>query len=143
MMQATSRAEVTLEWADGEYLFALKGKQIEELQVCCKAGFGAVYRRTMEGNWFFSDIYHTIRLALIGGGLGAIEAKRMCDNYVDGVVLASGPNSPLIVAQSILGASVMGLKPKTEKPTPLSMMAGSTSGITEQLSSTMASILAR
>ena len=35
-MYLTSKAEVTLEWADGEYPFALKGKQIEELQARVK-----------------------------------------------------------------------------------------------------------
>ena len=76
-MFETRRAEITLEWADGEYLFALKAKQIEEIQSLCKAGFGSVYQRVMKGEWHFGDIYHVIRMALIGGGMGAVEAKRM------------------------------------------------------------------
>lgn len=105
----TVRAEVVLEWADGEYLFALKGKQIEELQAVAKAGFGSIYQRVMEGNWFRGDLYHTIRLGLIGGGMGAVESKRLCDTYVEGVPLGNGPNSPLTVAQVILGAAMMGV----------------------------------
>lgn len=33
-------AEVVLEWGDGQYLFSLKGKQIEELETLQKAGIG-------------------------------------------------------------------------------------------------------
>lgn len=126
-MFVTSKAEVTLEWADGEYLFALKGKQIEELQAVCKCGFGGIYRRIMAGDWYYGDVYHTIRLALIGGGMGAVEANRKCEMYVDGVALAAGPNNPLFVAQAILGASVMGVPSKSGKPNPKPMMAGSIS----------------
>lgn len=129
-MFETSRAEATLEWADGEYSFALKGKQIEELQVLSKTGFGAIYRRVMAGDWHYEDIYHTIRLGLMGGGMGAVEAKRMCDLYVDGVSLAAGPNSPLIVAQALLGISVMGVPARSGKPKPEAMLARSISGTT-------------
>jgi hypothetical protein len=117
----TRRSEVTLEWADGEYLFALRGKEIEELQAVCKAGFGTVYQRVMQGNWYIADIHNTIRLGLIGGGMGAIEAKRLCENYAVGLPLSAGPNSPLLVAQAILGATMMGvdeIKSKKTPPTP-------------------------
>ena len=129
-MYLTSKAEVTLEWADGEYPFALKGKQIEELQAICKHGFGAIYGRVMRGEWYYADLFHTVRLGLIGGGMGAVEANRMCMAYVDGVPLAAGPNSPLIVAQAILGASVMGVASREGKPKPEATAATSTSGIT-------------
>ncbi|MFC6487367.1 GTA-gp10 family protein [Nitratireductor sp. GCM10026969] len=104
------KAEITLEWADGEYLFALKGAQIEELEaVCGKVGFGAIYQRVMNGSWFWSDLYHVIRLGLIGGGLGAVEAKRLTETYIQ-QPLGSGPNCPFSVASSVLGAVMFGFE---------------------------------
>ena len=109
------KAQVTLEWGDGEYLFALRGKEIEELeQVCGKIGFGAIFQRVSLGVWFWGDLYHTIRLGLIGGGMGPIEAKRLTDMYIGkdrpSVPMVSGPNSPETVAQAILKAVMHGLE---------------------------------
>lgn len=114
MAEGNLKAEIVLEWADGEYLFALKGKQIEELEhVCGKVGFGAIFQRISMGVWFWGDLYHTIRLGLMGGGLGAVEAKRLTDMYVGqdrlATPLAAGPNSPEQVALAIVGAAMTGV----------------------------------
>lgn len=131
----TRKAEIALEWADGEYLFALKAKQIEELQAVCKAGFGTIYKRVMDGNWYYEDIHNTIRLGLIGGGMGAVEAKRITTMYTEGVPLLHGPNSPLLVAQSIMGASIMGISTLPPGETrPETKMASSTSATTGRAS---------
>lgn len=109
------KAEVILEWADGEYLFALKGKEIEELQqICGKVGFGAIFQRVSLGQWFWGDLYHTIRLGLIGGGMGAVEAKRLTDMYISqekpSAPLIRGPNSPETVAIAVLRAVMHGFE---------------------------------
>lgn len=116
-MVGNLKAEVVLEWGDGERLFALKGAQIEELQVVCgKIGFGAIYQRVMLSQWFWGDLYHTVRLGLIGGGLGSVEAKRLTDFYLGNeagenrVPLGAGPNNPLSVAQAILNATMVGME---------------------------------
>lgn len=114
---------VELEWADGEYSFALLVPQIEELEgisanpVTGKngIGFGAIWTRVMDGGWYVSDLRNTIRLGLIGGGMGAVEANRLCRTYVDGVPVhgpigSMTPDSPLAVAQSILLAAVAGIE---------------------------------
>lgn len=113
-MAGNLKAEVVLEWADGEYLFALKGNEIEELEnVCGKIGFGAIYQRVSLGVWFWADLYHTVRLGLIGGGMGAVEAKRLTDTYIGrdkpGVPLVSGPNNPETVARAVLDAAMHGV----------------------------------
>lgn len=79
-------ATLVLEWADGEYPFALMPQQIEELQRVCgkngeEIGFGAIYQRVMFGVWFHQDLQHTIRLGLIGGGMGPVDANRLMRAY--------------------------------------------------------------
>ena len=125
----TVRAEVTLEFADGEFLFALRARQIEELQAVCKAGFATICKRVDSDDWEYGDLYHTIRLGLIGGGMGAVEAKRKCDAYVDGAPLAWGPNSPLLIAKSILGAVLMGV-PESAGGKPMPGETPATTGST-------------
>lgn len=117
------KAEVILEWGGGEHVFALKGAQIEELeQVCGKVGFGAIFQRVMLGVWFWGDIYHTVRLGLIGGGMGAVEAKRLTDAYIGkdkpGIPLAHGPNNPEGIARAVLGAVMHGFEDLPEGEAP-------------------------
>lgn len=150
----TLKAEVILEWGDGEYLFALKGAQIEELQrVCGDVGFGLIFQRVSLGQFFYGDIKHTIRLGLIGGGMGAVEAMRLVNAYmgpVEPLPLVSGPNNPLQLAKAILGAAMVGLetldKPKEGAPDLGESLAGSdpasgTSPLSEPGSSDPASTL--
>lgn len=115
------KSEIILEWGDGEFLFALKGTQIEELEnICGKVGFAAIYQRIQLGMWKWGDLYHVIRLGLIGGGMGAVEAKRKVDMYIN-VPLAAGPNNPESVAKAVLGAVFMGFE---DIPTPGENQAG-------------------
>lgn len=116
----SSSARVVLEWADGEYPFALLGREIEELESVSrnpatgKNGIGvcAVWRRLMSGDWYWSDVVNVVRLGLIGGGMGAVEAKRLVDFYVGEVPISSmapNPNSPLSVAQAVMAAAMVGV----------------------------------
>ncbi|WP_022697928.1 gene transfer agent family protein [Euryhalocaulis caribicus] len=107
-------SEVTLQFGDsGEkgHLFKLDIKRIEELQRNCGAGIGEIGRRVMGGQFHIKDIYETIRLGLIGGGIPPTEAKTIVDQYVDGCVLAreGDPSAPLTVANVILMAVFYGL----------------------------------
>lgn len=130
----TRATHVEMEWGDGEYTFTLKMPQIEELEAVCanpttgKAGIGlgAIWVRVMDGGWYASDLRHIIRLGLIGGGVGAVEANRLCKTYVDAVPLHGpvtnmDPNSPLAVAQAILIAAIAGMENEDagkKTPTP-------------------------
>lgn len=131
-----AKPEVVLEWANGEYLFALRLEQIEALESECRnphtgkngVGIAAIWMRLTSGTWYVSDITNTIRLGLIGGGMGAVEAMRLVNNYVSTVPLSSikndrGPNSPLVVAQAILASAMVGVvgdDPGKEQETPKS-----------------------
>lgn len=104
---ANLAAEVTLEWADSEYLFALKGAQIEELEKICDEGIGRICARVFSRvDYSYKHVRDTIRLGLIGGGMPAVEAARLVRAYVDGVPIdaIADPSSPLKTASAILKA---------------------------------------
>jgi len=86
---ANLAAEVTLEWADSEYLFALKAKQIEELEHICGEGIGRICMRVFNKvDYSYKHLRETIRLGLIGGGTDAVTAKRLVETYVDGAPIS-------------------------------------------------------
>jgi hypothetical protein len=117
--QPNIAAEVELAWADGTYLFALKLKQIEELQRLCNAGLGEIAQRLLvERRWRVSDVVETIRLGLVGGGLPAVRARELVDTYVDGRPLADprDPANPLATAQAIIMAAYFGVAEAAEEP---------------------------
>lgn len=117
------KPEVTLEWADGEYLFALRAAQVEELEAICVnhvnpegvgVGISTIYSRVMNGGWYASDLYNIIRLSLIGGGTKPLEAKRLVEMYAKEVPLLGNyqkaePDSPLTVAQAVLVSLMAGM----------------------------------
>lgn len=125
---------IDLEFADGEYRFALGLEQIDELQLkCADSGIGEIYGRIIEGavrgpdgtivlqpmsaGFRAEDLFETIRLGLIGGGSGEVDeqsikvdprlARRLMKNYVY--------NRPMIeawqIAASIMLAVVSGYSP--------------------------------
>lgn len=127
-MQST----IDLEFADGEYTFALPLPQINELQTKCGIGIGGLYARVIKGHvliqgelyqdpahaeFFVQDIVETLRQGLIGGGKGMVDgaevqvsaavANRLIQNYV-----AGHPLKPFwAIAASVLTACVMGYDP--------------------------------
>ena len=110
-------AEITLRFGDSApegYLFALKGKQIEELQKKCgsngeEAPIGTIGRRIMSGDWSFQDIFHTLRLALIGGGMPPTSADEVVRNYILPLAAEDDPSSPVAVAQGVMQAIFFGM----------------------------------
>lgn len=116
-----TRAEISLQWADGSYTFALKCKQLEELERTCGAPFSTVGNRVLSMEPAIKDITETIRLGLIGGGLDPVKAKSLIDTYVDGHFLfgvqglddplnaVENPSAPAWIARAIWGAVYYGV----------------------------------
>lgn len=77
-----SLCRIEMEWADGTYPFCLPLAQIEELQTLCDAGPAVISGRLESATWRTGDIYHTLRLGLIGGGMEPVRALRLCKLYV-------------------------------------------------------------
>ena len=102
-------AEVTLEWADGEYLFALKYKQIKELERICDAGIGVILARIATGQFGADEILETLRLGLIGGGMDAVAAKNKVEVYSFPLSKDGDPHSNMKTAHKVVEAVMFGL----------------------------------
>lgn len=96
--------------------FAFNLNEIEELQRIVQpgqsVGIGLIIGRVMDNEFYIQDIYHTIRLGLIGGGECApTRAQELVDTYVIGKPLSppDDPSAPLAVAKVILGNIMFGV----------------------------------
>lgn len=104
-------ALVNVAWADGDYDFRLRVKELEELQEITNCGPHFLFRRVSSGDWWVRDLRETIRLGLIGGGMEAVKAKTLVERYFD-----PGPYlQHVATVQAILGACIAGA-PDGEKP---------------------------
>lgn len=123
-------AEITLAWPDGERLYALKLKQIEEIQRQCGAGLGAIAKRLFNRDFYFADIYELIRLGMIGGGEAPARAKELVDTYVDGQPMADprAVLSPLVVAELIMKAAYFGVEDEASDEEDVPGKAGAAAG---------------
>lgn len=116
--------KVTTMFGGEERTFAFNLNEIEELQrLCGDTGLGKIIKRVMESDFYFGDVYHTIRLGLIGGGeMAPTRAKELCDTYIVGKPLSppDDPSSPMSVARVILGNVMWGVaedkEPKKDQP---------------------------
>lgn len=77
-----SRCSIDLDWADSTYTFALPLAQLEELQTICDAGPVVIAQRLEHSLWTSKEVYHTLRLGLIGGGMKPVDALNKTRLYV-------------------------------------------------------------
>ena len=68
---------IRLQWIGGEHDFALDIGQMRALQTACDAGPEQILRRMTAGHWRVNDLFDTIRLGLIGGGMAEKEASAL------------------------------------------------------------------
>lgn len=97
-------ASLTLDWADGTFVFRLAWGELEKLQEACDAGPYVVLGRLVDGSWKIGDIGNVIRLGLIGGGMPPVEALKKVRSYVED----RPPMENLMFAQAIMSAAVVG-----------------------------------
>ncbi|AVO36596.1 gene transfer agent family protein [Pukyongiella litopenaei] len=76
-------AEIVEEWAGKERLFRLNFGLVLDLEEATGEAIGRIFMRVAGGSYRAADIYHTIRLALIGGGASIIDAKRLLEAHFD------------------------------------------------------------
>lgn len=71
-----------MDWADGTYTFRLPIGLLRELQEKTNAGPMQLLQRILDGTWRVDDLYHTLRLGLIGGGLTPNAALALATRYI-------------------------------------------------------------
>lgn len=72
-----------LTWVGGEHPFALYLGQLRALQEAVDAGPEELLIRLRVGKWRVDDLAHTLRLGLIGGGMGEVDAGRLVASLFD------------------------------------------------------------
>jgi len=113
-------AELIRDWAGKDRTFRLLFGDVLDLEQACDAAIGTIYARVVAGQFRAGDLWHTIRLALIAGGMEAVRAKALLVDqfdrkpYVDHAALAA----------EILIAIMTGVEPPAsdaEPPPPAPM----------------------
>lgn len=112
MSKPNLSAEVVLPFGDGEYLFALKWKQLEHLEKLCDASVSEIASRVIGMRPRLADIRNVILLGLEGGGMPPVKASQMVERYLDGRPIAglADEESPLAVAVKIVSAMWFGIE---------------------------------
>ena len=98
------RGDVTTEWADGTYTFRLTLAGIIELEDKCGAGIAIIAARLMSGTYGSADVLEVLRIALVGGGTSATDAKKLVDRYALPIV----ENWP--IAKAVVGGAMYGFE---------------------------------
>ena len=119
------QAQVALEFGDGVYTFALKCRELENLEKAVGASVAEIAYRVIGFRPSIHDIKHIIILGLEGGGAPPEMARKLFERYVDGrpLMQRDNPASPGIIAAQIMEAAWFGVSdlPKDEageSPTP-------------------------
>ena len=99
-------AELIAEWAGKERLFRLNYGGVLDLEEACSDAIGAIFLRVSTGRYGAADIWQTLRLALIGGGLDKVEAKHLLERHFDTYPLAENA----AVAGDVLVALMVGVE---------------------------------
>ena len=95
---------IELPWPDAARVYRLRLGELRQLQEKCDAGPLEILARMQAGRWRVDDIYQTIRLGLIGGGMRMDEALRIVDLTIhDGVL-----GECLLYAIATLNAAITG-----------------------------------
>jgi len=105
-------AEHTQEWAGKERLFRLNFGAVLDLEEATGDGIATIFARVAGSRFMLKDVYHTIRLAMIGGGVSIIDAKRLMDGHFDTRPYMENA----MLAGEILAALMVGVEPAEREP---------------------------
>ncbi len=98
--------EVVAYWAGKERLFRLDFGRVMDLEEATGDPIGTIFMRVAGGDYKVSDVYQTLRLALIGGGMSIIDAKRLMLAHFDTRPYAENAS----VAAEILACLMVGVE---------------------------------
>jgi hypothetical protein len=74
---------VTINWAGGEHEFLLRIGEIRALDDKCDGGAFAAWYRLRGLSPRFDDVYETVRLGLVGGGMASADAAKLVAKVED------------------------------------------------------------
>lgn len=118
-------AELTIEWADGEYKFRLGMGEIKKLQERTNRGPYNIFDRIQSREFKVEEIIETIRLGLIGGGTCVTSTGMPDDARVRHLIKDYVEERPIIMsmflAARILDAALAGVP---DEPVPKSKAKG-------------------
>jgi len=103
--------DVVLEWAGKERLFRLKFGDVMDLEQACGEAIGTIFASVSGGSFKVGYVYHTLRLALISGGLSVMDTKRLVSNQFD----AHPYMTHASVAGEILANLMVGIEPSEKE----------------------------
>lgn len=132
-------ASITLDWADGTYPFRLAWGELAKLQEACGCGPYVVLNRLLDSSWRIEDISNVIRLGLVGGGMGMIEAIQKTRSWVE----ARPPMENLATARAVLMAALVGAPEEAVKKKRKRRESTSTNSLTEKSGSPISTETAR
>lgn len=101
---------IELPFGDGRHLFRLAIGEWRELAELRKLGPRRLYDRVRTGDWFVDDLYHVIRMALIGGGMAKTDALRLTETYFGEWLRGKGLYSAEGLVIVIMGAALAGME---------------------------------
>lgn len=105
-----NQGEVTVTWGDGDYTFRLTVTGLIELEEKCSAPFATVWHRVNVGEFGVNDVRETIRLGLIGGGMGPADAMRLVRRYLDDRLNIVGMAEHINLVRLILSGVMFGFQ---------------------------------
>lgn len=95
---------LTRDWGDGQYSFRLVFGGWKEIHEKCGVGPAEMLDRLVNRKWLANDLYEIVRLALIGGGMSAVDAMKKATDYVkERPLMESVPIAIEIVSVSLMG----------------------------------------
>lgn len=95
---------VRCEWGGALRRFRLAIGELEALQEATEVGPFVLGQRLLNGEWRVADVRETIRLGLIGGGMGVVQADRLVDDMASVDIAPSVPVAMAVVAAALRGA---------------------------------------
>jgi len=91
---------------EGEFPLGLRIGELESLQELTGVGPHVLATRILAGEWMVGDLRHTIRLGLIGGGMGQREAHDLVQrNVVPGAL-----QEYVMLAGNVIMAALVGVE---------------------------------
>lgn len=100
---------IELPFGDGLKKFRLAIGQWRVLEEKRKLGPKRLYDRVRSGDWFVEDLYQTIRLGLIGGGMSEPQALDLTETFFGAWLANRGLLGAEGICVLVMGVSLVGM----------------------------------